>query len=100
MESVAPTFTSDVLAAAPPANPPPVWQLALRVGEPGRLLGHLDHDSTQVRFNIAKALLVAPNLPADTNERIDAFLTADAANNAGPARDVRNAYRLAQAVRR
>lgn len=77
-----------------------VWQLALRVGEPGRLLGHLDHDSTQVRFNIAKALLVAPNLPADTNERIDAFLTADAANNAGPARDVRNAYRLAQAVRR
>lgn len=90
-------FAANVIANVRTAA---VWQLASRLGEPGRLLNHLDHDSTQVRFNIARALLVTPELPADTATKINAFIEADADNTAGAARDVRNAYRLILAVRR
>jgi hypothetical protein len=76
-----------------------VWQIATRLDQSTLLLDRLAHDSTQVRFNIGRALLVTPTLPADASAKIDAFIEADSGNSAGAARDIRHGYRLVKAIR-
>lgn len=88
-----------VASVAANASSGALWQLALRLGEAGKVLEHLDHDSTQMRFNVGKALLVTPTLPANTAEAIQAFIDGEENVTSGAARDIRHAYRLVTAIR-
>ena len=88
-----------VASLAANASSGALWQLALRLNASEKLLEHLDHDSTQMRFNVGKALLVTPNLPAGTAAAVQAFIDGEENATSGTAREVRHAYRLVSAIR-